>query len=458
MTTSSLSRLRSRRAALGGIAALAVLVPAGSAAAYSPGGQGQIGVSAFYTMNESTYDHIPGDSPGDRDVSDTKRVNGSASAVANGPGFGAQIPPMPPPNTACTGGCADASSIVASRVSAAGVLETYGSAWAWAFGEGQEALGGGRSEANIDDTLTVSKDTVVTLRGRIQGTLRRQRDHSDQQEPRAEMSLDIGLKWCGSEGCDLAVSKSYEPELAQTLDVDETFEVQVPLEGGTHPFNAELKSVVDALGNGVFATNGGGDGSSARADGHAGDGDVHKVTFEIVVPNDVVAESGSGLLPIVGGKQPEQDDTTPPTLSVPSDVTADATSPAGRVVSWQTQATDDSGKAPTVTCDPESGSTFAIGQRKVVCVAADEAGNQTTKSFTVTILGVDDLIELLRQRIGETPRRAQQNLLQHARPRCNSMDRLMDEALHLNRKSILPLTDFEDLKALVERIERQLSC
>ncbi len=82
-------------------------------------------------------------------------------------------------------------------------------------------------------------------------------------------------------------------------------------------------------------------------------------------------------------------DTTPPILSLPGNLTVDATGPAGAVVTYTVTATDpdNSPSSLTLTCAPASGSTFPIGTTTVNCSAADPAGNQATGSFTVTVLG-----------------------------------------------------------------------
>jgi hypothetical protein len=46
---------------------------------------------------------------------------------------------------------------------------------------------------------------------------------------------------------------------------------------------------------------------------------------------------------------------------------------------------DDVGGNITISCDPPSGSVFPIGDTEVECGATDEAGNQGTESFTVTV-------------------------------------------------------------------------
>ena len=78
-------------------------------------------------------------------------------------------------------------------------------------------------------------------------------------------------------------------------------------------------------------------------------------------------------------------DTTRPTLTLPGAIADVATSPAGKVITFTATATDAVSAAPTVSCTPASGSTFAIGDTVVTCAAADAAGNVATGSFTVSI-------------------------------------------------------------------------
>jgi len=82
-------------------------------------------------------------------------------------------------------------------------------------------------------------------------------------------------------------------------------------------------------------------------------------------------------------------DTTPPTLTLPANLTATAVTPAGAVVTFVASASDLVDGTRTVTCAPASGSTFAIGTTTVACSASDTHGNQKTGSFTVTVTAAD---------------------------------------------------------------------
>jgi hypothetical protein len=79
------------------------------------------------------------------------------------------------------------------------------------------------------------------------------------------------------------------------------------------------------------------------------------------------------------------DDTTPPVLTVPTTITATATTMAGAVVVYEVSASDDVDGEVAVTCSRPSGAAFALGTTQVVCTARDAAGNTATASFEVTV-------------------------------------------------------------------------
>jgi uncharacterized repeat protein (TIGR01451 family) len=100
--------------------------------------------------------------------------------------------------------------------------------------------------------------------------------------------------------------------------------------------------------------------------------------------------SGSFLVTVV--------DTEPPSLTVPANMTVNATSPSGAVVSFTTTATDNA-PGVTKTCTPPSGSTFAIGTTTVNCTATDASSNTTSKSFQITVVGAVDQLNNLITRV-----------------------------------------------------------
>jgi HYR domain-containing protein len=80
-------------------------------------------------------------------------------------------------------------------------------------------------------------------------------------------------------------------------------------------------------------------------------------------------------------------DTTPPTLTgVPGDITVQASATARMGVSWTMPTAVDNVDGPVpVTCNPASGSDFAVGSTTVRCTASDSSGNVATGSFTVLV-------------------------------------------------------------------------
>ena len=92
-------------------------------------------------------------------------------------------------------------------------------------------------------------------------------------------------------------------------------------------------------------------------------------------------------------------DMTPPALSVPASVVANATSSLGAAVSFTVTASDALDPSPVVICSPSSGSIFPIGNTSVACTATDRAGNTSSGSFVVTVKGaatqVNDLLTLV---------------------------------------------------------------
>lgn len=78
-------------------------------------------------------------------------------------------------------------------------------------------------------------------------------------------------------------------------------------------------------------------------------------------------------------------DTTAPVVSVPADVTAEATSAAGAVIVFGASAHDDVDGAISPTCSRATGATFPLGETLVTCTATDAAGNTGSASFTVRV-------------------------------------------------------------------------
>jgi uncharacterized protein len=77
---------------------------------------------------------------------------------------------------------------------------------------------------------------------------------------------------------------------------------------------------------------------------------------------------------------------TPPVLHLPANITAEATSPGGAVVSYTATATDAVDTNVVVTCAPASGSLFALGLTTVNCSATNSRHKTAEGSFTVTVV------------------------------------------------------------------------
>jgi hypothetical protein len=78
-------------------------------------------------------------------------------------------------------------------------------------------------------------------------------------------------------------------------------------------------------------------------------------------------------------------DNTPPALTLPANITTDATSPSGAVVTYRASAIDLCDGTVAVICTPPPGSTFPIGTTTVSCQATDHSGNTAHGTFQVLV-------------------------------------------------------------------------
>ena len=83
-------------------------------------------------------------------------------------------------------------------------------------------------------------------------------------------------------------------------------------------------------------------------------------------------------------------DTTPPAVTVPADITREATSFAGAAVTFSATANDNIDGAVTPSCSPASGTTFPLGITTVTCSATDQHNNTGTGTFKITIRDTTD--------------------------------------------------------------------
>jgi hypothetical protein len=78
-------------------------------------------------------------------------------------------------------------------------------------------------------------------------------------------------------------------------------------------------------------------------------------------------------------------DTTAPSITCPSDITAAAGAGGTAVVTYSAQASDIADATPTLTFSPPSGSAFSIGTTNVTATVTDHSGNTSSCGFTVTV-------------------------------------------------------------------------
>ena len=83
-------------------------------------------------------------------------------------------------------------------------------------------------------------------------------------------------------------------------------------------------------------------------------------------------------------------DTAGPALTLPAPITAEATSPAGAIVTYTASAADAGSGVDSSSFTPASGSTFALGTTSVAAFAEDNLGNTSTGSFSVTVVDTTD--------------------------------------------------------------------
>jgi hypothetical protein len=79
-------------------------------------------------------------------------------------------------------------------------------------------------------------------------------------------------------------------------------------------------------------------------------------------------------------------DTTPPAITVPDPIIAEATGPDGALVNFLVSAADLVDPAPVIEVSPPSGSLFAPGETTVTVTATDATGNESINGFNVTVV------------------------------------------------------------------------
>jgi hypothetical protein len=158
-------------------------------------------------------------------------------------------------------------------------------------------------------------------------------------------------------------------------------------------------------------------------------------------------------------------------LAQPSNVTVDATSPAGAVVTYTNPAaTDESLATVTVSCLPASGSTFAIGDTTVTCTATDTDGDTNSpvqNTFNVHVKGAaEQLADLALAVVGVGPGTSLADKVAAAQAylaagdisdACGTMNAFINEVKAQSGKSIPPATA-SSLITAAQQIRAVLGC
>lgn len=158
-------------------------------------------------------------------------------------------------------------------------------------------------------------------------------------------------------------------------------------------------------------------------------------------------------------------------LTVPANITVDATTSQGASVTYVATATDEPGDDPaaSVHCDPASGSTFPIGVTTVSCTATDDddANSPVKATFTVTVKGaaqqLSDLVAAVQgvgsgTSLADKVRAAQAYLNAGDIPdTCSTLSAFIREVQAQSGKSI-PAAQASQLVADAQRIQAVLAC
>jgi hypothetical protein len=160
-------------------------------------------------------------------------------------------------------------------------------------------------------------------------------------------------------------------------------------------------------------------------------------------------------------------DTTPPVLTVPSNITTEATGPGGTAVTFSATATDNWDPNPVVACIPASGSTLAIGTTIVNCSATDATGNAANTAFTVHVKGAtEQLADLAAAATGVGPGKSLIDKVTEAQAdldandlggTCGGLGAFVKEVKAQTGKKILPVSA-ASLTSAATRIEAVLAC
>ncbi|QSX77819.1 HYR domain-containing protein [Agrilutibacter solisilvae] len=161
-----------------------------------------------------------------------------------------------------------------------------------------------------------------------------------------------------------------EDTTAPTLEAPGPFSVEATgPSGALVTFTALKHDIVDGTA----------DASCAPASGTVFPLDATTVVCNAIDAHGNAAEPVSFVVTVV--------DTTPPALTVPGPLQAEATGPLGAAVPFTVSAVDLVDGSVTPTCTADSGQVFPLGTTNVSCYAIDGHGNASaSQQFTVTVV------------------------------------------------------------------------
>ena len=105
--------------------------------------------------------------------------------------------------------------------------------------------------------------------------------------------------------------------------------------------------------------------------------------------------TGTFTVEVVGDSGPEE-----LVIHVPDTITAEAEGLDGAVVTFTVTADGTSDPEPTISCEPQSGSTFPLGETAVACTATDDFGHTASDSFSVIVV---DSVSPIISTVSATP-------------------------------------------------------
>ena len=192
-----------------------------------------------------------------------------------------------------------------------------------------------------------------------------------------------------------------------TFQADQSFGAgNLPFDLTSADFDGDAKAdlaVANFLSNNVSVLLGNGNGTLQEAKNFRaglGPGGLTNADFnDDAKPDLAVANVRSGDVSAGNVSVLLNGDFTLPSITVPNDITVDATSPDGEVVTYEVTVTDDGDPNPTLSCDPASDSTFPIGATTVECTATDSSGHSAYASFNVVVRGAAEQISTLKEAV-----------------------------------------------------------